>query len=96
MGQWSLLFGIDVSASPITWTRVIETSISTYELADSEWDDWARVMVATAAIQRERIRKIALLEILTHRDDLHEREDSDDPTRERFWTIVHDSAAVPP
>ena len=83
-GQFEGLFTLATSR-PGSGADIVDSVTSVHDLADSDWDLWARAMASFPALQQEAIRNVAAEEIERHQSE---------PERERFWTIVYDSGAI--
>jgi len=83
---WGNIFGIDTSAAGTAPIRVLESREAIYQFEHQEWELWAQAMGGCSTNQRAGIRDEAMLEQVRH--------DSEADLK-RFWTIIHDSAAIP-
>lgn len=84
-GQFEGLFTLATTRPPDGVGDLVDSVSGVHDLADSDWELWARAMASFPALQQEQIRNVAGEERLIH---------ANEPDRERFWAIVYDSGAV--
>lgn len=83
---WARIFGVNVSAAGMTPIRLLRSGRAVYQLQAQDWDSWQAAVVTLGAAKRANVQLEAEAELSIHEND------SD---LNRFWTIVHDSVAVP-